>query len=44
MKNLWRILLLGLVVFLASACGGSPNSGITPAPDKLTLLFFYIDG
>lgn len=35
--------LLGLLAVIITACGGQPESGITPAPDKLTFLFFYTD-
>jgi hypothetical protein len=35
---------LGLVAVLLSACNGQSDSGITPAADKLTFLFFYTNG
>lgn len=38
---LFFLLLSGV---LLAACGGQPDSGITPTPDKLTFLFFYTDG
>ncbi len=33
-----------LTVFLLSACGGGETSIITPAPEKLTFLFFFTEG
>ena len=38
---LFFLILSGM---LFAACGGQLDSGITPATDKLTFLFFYTDG
>ena len=35
---------LAMIGFLLSACGGQMDTGVTPAPNKLTFLFFYTDG
>ncbi|HSG45290.1 MAG TPA: hypothetical protein VLA72_19270 [Anaerolineales bacterium] len=40
----YALLLLVLSGMLLAACGGQVDSGITPATDKLTFLFFYTDG
>lgn len=44
--NLFRILLLPplILVSLLSACSGTGSSPITPAQDRLTFLYFYVDG
>lgn len=41
-----KITLVIFVLFglLLTACGGQIETGITPASDKLTFLFFYTDG
>ena len=41
-----KILLFLLIVsgVLLAACGGQQDSGITPATDRLTFLFFYTEG
>jgi hypothetical protein len=44
MKKLILVFLLSFLALLATACGGAPNSGVIPAQDKLTFLFFYTDG
>jgi hypothetical protein len=38
------IFFLLLSGVLLAACVGQPDPGITPAPDRLTFLFFYTDG
>jgi hypothetical protein len=43
MRRLIWFLLLGLLSITITACGGQSDSGITPAADKLTFLFFYTD-
>jgi hypothetical protein len=35
---------IALFAVLLSACKGQSDSGITPAADKLTFLFFYTNG
>ncbi|HEY5729767.1 MAG TPA: hypothetical protein VIS72_06915 [Anaerolineales bacterium] len=40
----YALLLLVLSGMLLAACGGQGASGVTPASDKLTFLFFYTDG
>ncbi|NOH12224.1 MAG: hypothetical protein HND51_11310 [Chloroflexi bacterium] len=43
--RLSAILPLALFVLFASACGSAGANGlVTPATDKLTFLYFYIDG
>ena len=42
-KSFWGLALLALAVLLA-ACSSPTEPGITPAPDRLTFLFFYTDG
>lgn len=39
--TLFFLILSGM---LLAACGGQVDSGVTPASDKLTFLFFYTDG
>ena len=39
--TLFLLILPGL---LLAACGGQIDSGVTPAANKLTFLFFYTDG
>ncbi len=36
--------IIGVFVFLLSACGVQSNTLFTPAQDRLTFLFFYTDG
>jgi len=43
MRRFFLILLLGLLATVPAACSGAVETGITPAPDKLTFLFFYTD-
>ena len=40
----YALFLLVLSGMLLAACGGKVDSGVTPASDKLTFLFFYTDG
>lgn len=44
MRHRWLFLFLGIFIFVLSACGINNNSPVTPASDRLTFLFFYIDG
>jgi len=41
-----KLTLFSLVIsgLLLVACGAQVDSGVTPASDKLTFLFFYTDG
>ncbi|HSG45492.1 MAG TPA: hypothetical protein VLA72_20285 [Anaerolineales bacterium] len=43
MRKLPLLFLIFSGILLA-ACGGQVDSGVTPASDKLTFLFFYTDG
>jgi len=40
-KALFILILTGI---LLASCGGQIGSGVTPATNKLTFLFFYTDG
>lgn len=44
MRKLAFFSFIVLIPVLLSACKGQADSGITPAADKLTFLFFYTDG
>jgi len=43
MRRVSLIVLLGLLAIVSAACGSAKETGITPAPDKLTFLFFYTE-
>jgi len=43
MRKLFLILLFGSLAIMSAACGSAKETGITPAPDKLTFLFFYTE-
>jgi hypothetical protein len=36
--------MISIVSILISACGSTENPPITPAPDKLTYMYFYTEG
>jgi hypothetical protein len=38
------LFFIALFAVLLFACNGQSDSGITPAADKLTFLFFYTNG
>lgn len=42
-KILW-ISLLAVLAALLTGCSSPVESGVTPAADRLTFLFFYTDG
>jgi len=44
MRSRFMILFLGFLVLALSACGSQNKALITPAPDRLTFLFFFTDG
>ena len=44
MRYRYLFLLTVLVTLLISACGGSQSPPITPAQDRLTFLYFFING
>lgn len=43
MRNIGFCLLVGLAAAILTACGTQASYGVTPAPDKLTFLFFYTE-
>jgi len=43
MRRVSLIVLLGLLAIVPAACGSATGTGITPASDKHTFLFFYTD-
>ncbi len=43
MRKISLCLMLGFLTLALTACGGQTSFGATPAPDKLTFLFFYTD-
>ena len=44
MRTIWMFLIFSLTAWLLGACGSSQGIPIAPAEDRLTFLFFYIDG
>jgi hypothetical protein len=43
MRNIGFCLLVGMATLIITACGAQASYGVTPAPGKLTFLFFYTD-
>jgi hypothetical protein len=43
MRSFGFYLLVGLLTITLTACGRQASFGVTPAPDKLTFLFFFTD-
>lgn len=44
MKKVPLILLIFMTTILMAACGGAPDSGIVPAADRPTFIFFFTEG
>ncbi len=44
LRRFLLILLLGLMGLIAAACSTQAGSGVTPAPQGLTFLFFLTKG
>lgn len=44
MRSRFLFLFVGVAIFILSACGSQREAPITPAPDRLTFLFFFTDG
>ena len=44
MRTSKLLLAVGVASILISACGSSIDALVTPAPDKLTYLYFYTEG
>lgn len=44
MRKMLLIPALLTLAALLAACSSPTDPGITPAPDRLTFLFFYTDG